>query len=437
MRRSARISTTAGVALLLALGGSCAAWFEEPPRSTAADYVAAAVTALRKGQFDQAEDLLFRAQGRDSADEVTLRWLAELQLMRWREDGALDLLVELTRAASLETVTEGELRGQIGDLLFRLGRWGESVSYLRSGRGADPDDPRRAKAFVTLGLPYARREFEVKPTSIPLFAETWPAMLCSFGDKDRVCILDTGSSMSALALSLAQDVGTTDICKFGEVSDSLGKRHPASIGVSPPIAIGGLSFGKLPILVLPDERLALRDETGGAAEAPMGVIGLDVLSRFRFVLDMAQRSARLEPPAELVSRSVETCLAVEGCLALPVLVDGVTMWFILDTAASHSSLTNRGLQRLPGGHRRATPDFRSLRSLGGTFLSKKVGGIILQTSGVKFTDVEMPVVDRKSHGVFPIHGVFGIDLLRNCRMTLVAGQILLEQVETVTTGRTP
>ena len=55
-------------------------------------------------------------------------------------------------------------------------------------------------------------------------------------------------------------------------------------------------------------------------------------------------------------------------------------------------------------------------------------GVILQTSAVKFTDVVMPIVDRKNHGVFPIHGVFGIDLLRNCRMTLVRGQILLEQV---------
>ena len=116
---------------------------------------------------------------------------------------------------------------------------------------------------------------------------------------------------------------------------------------------------------------------------------------------------------------------------MPVRVDGVTMWFILDTAASHSSLTKRGLADLPGGDRRATPDYRSLKSLGESFVSKKVSGVIVQTSAVKFTGIDFPVVDRVSVGVFPVHGVLGVDLLRHCRMTLDGGRILLEQVASV------
>ena len=106
------------------------------------------------------------------------------------------------------------------------------------------------------------------------------------------------------------------------------------------------------------------------------------------------------------------------------------MWFILDTAASHSSLTKRGLRDLPGGDRRATADLRSLRSLGGTFLSKEVSGVVVQTSAVKFTGIEFPVIDRVSLGIFPVHGVLGVDLLRNCRMTLDGGRVLLEHVAT-------
>jgi hypothetical protein len=163
----------------------------------------------------------------------------------------------------------------------------------------------------------------------------------------------------------------------------------------------------------------------------MGIIGIDVLSRFRFILDMSQQVALLERPRELLDRNTEPCLAVEGCLAMPVRVDGVTMWFILDTAASHSSLTKRGLADLPGGDRRATPDYRSLKSLGESFVSKKVSGVVVQTSAVKFTGIDFPVVDRVSVGVFPVHGVLGVDLLRHCRMTLDGGRILLEQVASV------
>jgi hypothetical protein len=103
------------------------------------------------------------------------------------------------------------------------------------------------------------------------------------------------------------------------------------------------------------------------------------------------------------------------------------MWFILDTAASHSSLTATGLKIVPGGERRATPDFRPKASIRG-FISRKVSGLVLQTSAVKFTGVEMPVVDRAGDPYFPIHGDLGADLLRHCRMTLESGRVLLEQI---------
>ena len=168
---------------------SCVDWWADEPVSSAADYVAAGVEELRKGHFDQAEDLLARARGRAPLDELALRWQAELNLMRWRDDAALDLLVELTRVKPLRTVTESELRGQIGDLLFRLGRFGESATYLRSDQSSGVDSPRRSKAFVTLGLPYTRRDVEFKPTDIRLFEGLWPAMLCRFGQKERVLCL--------------------------------------------------------------------------------------------------------------------------------------------------------------------------------------------------------------------------------------------------------
>jgi hypothetical protein len=419
-----------GVVVFAALG-ACKYWGKEPNPAPASDYVMAAVRELGKGNFDEAEDILLRSRERFPDDEVSLRWLAELDLMRWRDNSALDYLVELTRADRVETVSYRELKGQIGDLLFRLGKYGESANYLRAGQVGEAEQQRKAKAFVTLGLPYVRGDLEIEPTRLRLFGGIWPSMLCTFGKKDRLCVLDTGSSMSAFADSMARDVGVTDMSTFGLVSDSLGRKHSASIGIMPRFAIGGVELGPLPVLVLDDDRLSLRNLSGGLDNPLMGIIGIDVLSRFRFILDMSQQVALLERPRELLDRNTEPCLAVEGCLAMPVRVDGVTMWFILDTAASHSSLTKRGLADLPGGDRRATPDYRSLKSLGESFVSKKVSGVVVQTSAVKFTGIDFPVVDRVSVGVFPVHGVLGVDLLRHCRMTLDGGRILLEQVASV------
>jgi Aspartyl protease len=414
--------------LALSLLGACEYFGRDRSPAPASDYVVAAVRELGKGNFDEAEDILLRCRGRFPDDEVTIRWLAELHLMRWRDEAALDLLLELTLADRVTTVSRRELKGQVGDLLFRLGKYGESASYLRSGSAGEAEEQRKAKAFVTLGLPYVRSELEIEPTRIRLFDGIWPAMLCTFDGKDRVCVLDTGSSMSAFAESMAREVGATDVSKFGLISDSLGRKHLASIGIIPNVAFGDIELGATPVLILDDERLSLRELSTGPDKAPMGIIGIDVLSRFRFTLDMSQQLARLDRPRELTDRNSQPCLAVEGCLALPVRVDGVTMWFILDTAASHSSLTKRGLADLPGGDRRATPDYRSLKSLGNSFVSKKVTGVVVQTSAVKFTGIEFPIVDRVSVGVFPVHGVLGVDLLRHCRMTLDGGRILLEQV---------
>ncbi len=420
------IATLAAIALV----PCCKYWMREPTPAAAVDFVAAAVMELGKGNFDEAEDILLRSRGRYPNDEATLRWLAELNLMRWRDAMALDILNELISSDRLITVTRNELRGQIGDLMFRLGKFGKSAHYLRSGQIGEVGGQRKAKAFVTLGLPYVRRDPVITPTRLRLFDGMWPELLCRFGDKDRVCVLDTGSSLSAFSATMARDIGMTDVCVLGDVSDSLGRRHNASIGILPGLMIGEINFGALPALILPDERMSLRDDSGGPDDPPMGIIGLDVLSRFRFVLDMSQNLARLEPPQVLNTRAAEPCLAIEGCLALPVLVDGVTMWFILDTAASHSSFTKRGLRDLPGGERRATADLRALKSLGSTFLSKKVSDVVVQTSAVKFTGIEFPVIDRIGLGIFPVHGVFGVDLLRKCRMTLDGGRVLLEHVAT-------
>ncbi len=161
----------------------------------------------------------------------------------------------------------------------------------------------------------------------------------------------------------------------------------------------------------------------------MAILGIDILSRFRVVLDYSSELVRLDSPGKLAELDSERCLLHEGCLVFPVRVDAVDMWFILDTAASHSSLTRAGLALLPGGDRRVVPDHRYTKSLAGRgLISRQVGNMVLQSSGVRFSGVVMPVVERTTSAAFPVHGVFGVDLLRHCRLTMDSGRIRLDQV---------
>ncbi|MEE2888326.1 MAG: retropepsin-like aspartic protease [Planctomycetota bacterium] len=419
------------VALLpvLMIGSGCAWWIGRAEVASSLDYVSAATDELHKGHFDSALDVLMRARGRFPRDEAVLRWNVEVHRMQRQYREALAFLLELSRAEHLHTVTRREVAGQIGDLLFESGDYGRSAHFLYSGVSGPAMVHRRAKADITLALPYIRPQIDYRPIDAKLVATIWPSVLCGFRGKDRLCILDTGSTMSTLSRSVAELVGVTDVRDFGMVRDSLGRKHGAHIGVLKSLSMGGVKLSVLPVLVVEDERLALRDPFGGPENPPMVVLGLDVLSRFRVVFDFSREVVRFDRPGGMVPGHAEDSLLVEGCLVFPMRVDAVDMWFILDTASSHSSLTEAGLAALPGGERRVVPDYRRPKSLAGRgFISRKVESMVLQSSGVRFAGVEMPVVERLTSGVFPVHGVLGVDLLRHCRLTIDSGRILLEQV---------
>ncbi|MCA8956867.1 MAG: aspartyl protease family protein [Planctomycetes bacterium] len=428
-------------ALLLALavsGGGCAYWWNEAEVESAQQYVASARRELGKGNVQLAADLLERARVRFRNDEAVLRWSIELRRMQGRDQEALRLLLELRRNDNLRSISRRELDGQIGELLFRLGKYSESAHFLHGGDSGPRAEQRRAVAGIAQLLGYVRPEPDYRPVETKLFGGTWPAMVCGFGDKQRLGLLDTGSSMCTLSKSFADEVGVAGLSEFGMVRDSLGEKCSAWIGVLPSLTIAGVGVGPLPVIVVEDERLALRDWYGGPDHAPSAIVGLDVLHAFRMVCDLPQHVARFERPRGLREPDTAACLFVDGCLLVPVEVDGVAMWFILDTAAGQSSLTDVGMRVLPGGAGRAIPDHRQARSLRGRgFIARKVVGLVLRVSAVKFANVELPVVERLSESSFPVHGVLGVDLLEHCRLTLDSGRMLLERITPATPSGRP
>ena len=122
---------------------------------------------------------------------------------------------------------------------------------------------------------------------------------------------------------------------------------------------------------------------------------------------------------------------------MPVVIESRTLWFLLDSGASHSSLTRPGLERLPGGAERAqTTPARRVRSLGGPRLAlRSVPDLTLRIGEVRFAGRELPVVRRQQPRVglqgadaeFPVHGVLGADILLGCRLTFDSGELLLRR----------
>ena len=283
----------------------------QPEIASPLDYVSAATDELHKGHFDSALDVLARARGRFPFDEAVLRWSVEMNRMQGHYREALASLLELSRTEHLQTVTRREVSGQIGDLLFESGDYGRSAHFLYSGVSGPAVVHRRAKADITLALPYIRPQVAYQTVDVKLFTTVWPSVVCGLKDKSRLCVLDTGSTMTTLSRSVAKDVGVTDVRDFGMVRDSLGRKHGAYIGVLKGLSVGTVGLSVLPVLVVEDERLALRDSFGGPENPPMVVIGLDVLSRFRVVFDYSGEVVRFDRPVGLTSPQAERCLLVE------------------------------------------------------------------------------------------------------------------------------
>lgn len=153
---------------------------------------------------------------------------------------------------------------------------------------------------------------------------------------------------------------------------------------------------------------------------------MDLLGACRLTIDPERGGVVLAVPQGLPAEQSVQCVRVEGRCLVPVTVEGARLWFVLDTGASHSSLTSSGLARIAGGRERAAATFRRVRTVGGGFVAvRELRGLVLRCSEARFLQVTLPIVERGRTEFFPVHGVLGIDLLGRCRVTLDRGRARL------------
>ena len=421
-----RRAFAAGAALLLA---ACATRRPLPPPGALLDL---AITALGDGRIDEAQEQVAMARRYAPEDVAVAHWSSILAEMLWNDDEAIreqSAAIRNARAAGLEAVEIQALRGRLGDLLFQVGRWGECSGPLLAGAlGADAER-RRAFATVAYGLPFARKPSGPLLTEQRLLPGDTPEFLCGAGDRVRPFAIDTGTSMTTVSRSFADELGIPTPLPAGEALDAAGRRLAIEVGTLPRFTVGDIELGAVPVLVVDDAVLRLRDLFGGPERVPRGVLGLDLLASFRFTVDPERGSVQLELPRGLPPSESVQCLRSEGRCLVPVFVEGARLWFVLDTGASHSSLTSRGVDALPGGAGRAVPSFRRVRTVGGSVVAvRELRDLVLRCSDVRFQGVTLPVVARGGESLFPVHGVLGIDLMGRCRVTLDRGRARIEAV---------
>ncbi|MCA8953146.1 MAG: retropepsin-like domain-containing protein [Planctomycetes bacterium] len=383
---------------------------------------------IHEGQIERADEAIERLRELHPDDYEVAYWHSVVAELLWQDDVAVRsqlAAIRRARVAGVAPPVEAALRGRLGDLLFQAGRWGEATADLEAGATTEAAERRRAFAAVSRLLPFRRKQAGPLLTEQPLLDSPIPEFVCSAGELNRPFAIDTGTSMTTLSREFAAELGVRGLLPAGSAVDSAGRAIAVEAGLLPRFAVGDVDLGNVPILVIEDAALMLRDLHGGPERVPRGVLGLDQLAAFRLTIDPERDSVVLELPRGLPALESVQCVRADGRCLLPVTADGTRLWFVLDTGASHSSLTVAGVDALPPG-RRAVATFRRVRTVGGGLIAvREVRDIVLRVSEARFRGVALPVVPRGDDGGFPVHGVLGMDLLGRCRVTFDRGRARL------------
>jgi hypothetical protein len=216
------------VLLLLA---ACATRTPPPPVEAELDTVE---RALREGRVEQAVEIVTRARMRYPSSVAAAQWSSLVSEMLWRDDDAVReqaAAVRLARAAGYAAPVPETLRGRLGDLLFQAGRWGECIAPLQAGPEGSDAVRRRAFATIAYWLPFVRKPAGPLLTEQPLLPGDSPEFLCGAGDRVRPFAIDTGTVMTTVSRSFAEELDVQGRRPAGTGEDGTGRSIEVEVGV--------------------------------------------------------------------------------------------------------------------------------------------------------------------------------------------------------------
>jgi hypothetical protein len=117
---------------------------------------------------------------------------------------------------------------------------------------------------------------------MPIRDQSLPLVPCSLNGRDATCLLDTGTTPSAVTLDFAERL---DREPYGEIEVSGLSKYLTGVIDAGPLVLGGATFGTLHFAVIPRTR-------GPAFDV---VLGSDVLAALSITIEPGHRRARVGP----------------------------------------------------------------------------------------------------------------------------------------------
>ena len=153
-------------------------------------------------------------------------------------------------------------------------------------------------------------------------------------DGDSIPLLfDTGGSKSVISKSLAGSMGLSVLSDSIKAGGNTGKIQSFSTGVIPIFEIGNSFISNLNVIITPDNQLDFGFDEEGNSLKINGVLGWDVISSFKWVIDPHTRTYSIEKPKANKSKEL---LYWDNMPIINVKYDNRQMYFGFDSGNTES-----------------------------------------------------------------------------------------------------
>jgi hypothetical protein len=192
-----------------------------------------------------------------------------------------------------------------------------------------------------------------KPISLPLVITPLgtPAIQVRINGKDYEFWLDTGSSMSVVSSTVAQDANIPFVSADTLRIRTFEGTAPVKAGIIRRLEVGSIAFTNTPTIVMDAALMRLKSTTEGVTGQGVrvdGIIGWDIIRQFDIVLDYQARTITLRPPEHLgiIGTRFQNLAWVGKPLVQVRTKPGGTFQFTLDTGAQVTLLNGSILDKL-------------------------------------------------------------------------------------------
>jgi hypothetical protein len=353
---------------------------------------------------------------RGAVDEVFNRLdSAVAHLWTYLEGGA---------AVGLDRPLAQEAFALLRDAYRRAGQYRKSAEIKRlvlERYGAGPDAVEKANLQSQSGIWSALAD--VPPQTVEVLGASDMAMEnrnFPVRIKDRIFYFgyDTGSTLSVLYQSAAEELGLALLGQGIKVQAATGKRIDARLAVVPEMRLGQAIIRNAVFLVLPDDSLRLRQARNGVERR--GLIGAPVLAALKEITET--RDGHLVIPASPQPRPVQNMFFFGTKPIIEVVHRGARLLFNVDTGASLTSLYPTFFRLYRGEiQSRTRPVQVTMYGVGDerTVSTYILDEFAFEAAGRDFALREVMVHTQVTHSITDIfHGRIGLDVLKHCsRMT--------------------